>query len=451
MEEQSNKLVKTPSHSESEEALLSCIFLEKDCLEKAVEVLEPSDFYIASNRIIFETVVDMVRKGISVDLITLNNELLSKDVLESVGGVQKISLISTALHTTANFNEYLNIILEKSRLRSIVELSQKAVQLSMTDKEDSFSILSYITKKIDELQSSYRSDDFVNLPTVTQKVVEKLEILSKSDKSITGLSTGFIDLDKLTAGFQPSTLVLIAARPAVGKTSFSLNLATNIALAGKKVAYFSLEMSGEELANRVISSTARIDASRARTGNLLDEDWISIVETLPILAQTHFYINDTAGATIYDIKNKSRKLSKEQGLDIIFIDYLQIMSSHSKSDNRQQVISEISRELKILSKELEIPVIALSQLSRAVESRSDHRPMLSDLRESGAIEQDADIVSFLYKDHLYDPEADPNIVELIVAKHRAGSTGTITLGWDGDQTRFYNVEFKYDEFGNVIE
>ncbi len=443
--EENNKIIKTPSHSESEEALLSCIFLDNECLEKAVEVLSPTDFYIASNRKIFETIKYMVHNGIAVDIVTLNNELISKDILESVGGIQKLSLISTSVHTSANFNEYLNIVLEKSRLRTIVELSQKAVQMSIDDSEDSFSILSYLTTKIDELQSSHKSEDFVNLPTITQKVVEKLEKLSKSDKAITGIATGFLDLDKLTAGLQPSTLVLIAARPAVGKTSFSLNLATNMALNGKKVAYFSLEMSGEELANRVISSTSKIDSSRARTGQLLDSDWIAMVETLPILAQTSFYINDTAGATIYDIKNKSKKLKKEHGLDIIFIDYLQIMSSHSKSDNRQQVISEISRELKILAKDLEIPIVALSQLSRAVESRSDHRPMLSDLRESGAIEQDADIVSFLYKEHAYDPEADPSIVELIIAKHRAGSTGTVTLGWDGDHTRFYNVEYQHDE------
>lgn len=443
-EEIKDVILKTPSHIESEEALLACMIMEIDCLEKALESLNDLDFYSASNRTIFNAILNLHKKEIAIDLITLNNELESTNLLESIGGVQKLSIISSSLHTTANFKSYLNTVLEKGQLRKIISISQKSIQMAMDGKEESYSILDFISKETSTLQTQYKNEDFENISSISVRVVEKLEQLSLSKKDITGLSTGFRDLDKYTAGLQKGTLVLIAARPAMGKTSLALNIAQNVALSGKTVAFFSLEMSKEELVSRIISSCADIDSQRARIGDLLDTDWEKLAESIGPISRAKMYIDDTAGITISEIKSRARKLKKEHGLDIIFIDYLQIMSSNSRSENRQQVISEISRELKILSKELEVPVIALSQLSRASEQRTgNHRPILSDLRESGAIEQDADIVSFIYRDEYYNPQTlEPGVSELIIAKHRAGSVGTIKLSWKAETTTFNDLDFR---------
>ncbi len=443
-EELKDTIVKTPNHSESEEALLACMIMEPECLEKAIEVLSDSDFYSASNRTIYNAINNLYKKKIAVDLITLNNELESSMLLESIGGVQKLSLVASSLHTTANFKSYLDTVLEKGHLRRIIALSQKSIQMAMGGTDDSYAILDFINKETNAMQSNFRNEDLESISSISIRVVERLEQLAINKDDITGLSTGFRDLDKYTAGLQKGTLVLIAARPAMGKSSLALNIAQNMALSGKTVAFFSLEMSKEELVSRILTSCANIDSQKTRVGNLLDDDWDRLAETIGPISRAKLYIDDTAGVTISDIKTKARKLKKESGLDALFIDYIQIMSSNSRSENRQQVISEISRELKIISKELNIPVIALSQLSRASEQRTgSHRPILSDLRESGAIEQDADIVSFIYRDEYYNPETvEPGVAELILAKHRAGSVGTIKLSWKAETTTFNDLDYR---------
>lgn len=429
---------KTPSHIESEDAILCCMIMEKNCLIAGLDALDSDDFFTASNRHIFIAISDLHYKNKSIDLINVNNELSSKNLLESIGGVQKLSLLSTVVHTTEGFESYIENILEKSRLRSIISMCENSIQNCLSGSNDSYKVLEHIGKSMLSIQSKFRDDEFVNLIDVIQNVVGRLELLSEENQLITGLQTHFKDFDKATAGLQPSTLVLIAGRPAMGKTSFGLNIAQNLTLDGKKVAFFSLEMSKEELATRILSSCSNVSSEKTRSGNLVEEDWQNVVDFLTPISNTNMYIDDTPGITITEIKRKARKLKDRVGLDAIFIDYLQIMSSHIRSDNRQQIISEISRELKIMAKEFSIPVVVLSQLSRSVEQRTgDKRPVLSDLRESGAIEQDADIVTFLYRDEYYNAESEyKGLAELIIAKHRAGSTGTIYLSWNGDITTF---------------
>ena len=368
----------------------------------------------------------------------LNNKLKEKNLLSKIGGTQTLKNLCSEFITSANLREYVKIIKDKSLLRKIIKISSNIVLASYKSQKPAELILSYAEKSIFNIIQTKSSNDFAQLREVLLDVINRIEKISKSPEKIIGLSTGFIDFDYRTSGLQNSDLILIAARPSMGKTAFALNIAENIALnQNKGVAIFSLEMSKFQLANRLLCSNAKMDAQKLRTGDLSQKDWSLITESLGNLSQAKIYIDDTPGISVAQLRSKARKLKLEKDISLVIIDYLQLMSGNLKNESRQQEISEISRGLKSIARELDIPIIALSQLSRACEARADHRPMLSDLRESGAIEQDADLVAFLYRDEYYNPESEKkNVAELIIAKQRNGPTGTIELLWDGFCTKF---------------
>ncbi len=446
-ESSNNSLRVIPNHAESEEAVLSAMLIDQEGLYAGLESLEGDDFYKRSNKLIFLAMKNLAVDNKTIDAITVNDYLTNKNELELIGGVQYLIAISNAVHTSANIRAHIKIVKEKSLLRSIIKIAENAMDMAYTSQENSGYIIHDVEKRLEHLNSLDKDTHFSKLSEVVPEVIDRMETIAMSDSHISGIPTGFADLDRYMAGLHNGALVLIAARPAMGKTAFALNIAEYISInTDKKVAFFSLEMSKEELVSRLVSSIAKIDASNARTGKMTDDDWLSIVNSMQDITKANMYINDDASATISEMKQKCRKLKKEVGLDVVFIDYLQLMNGDSRNDNRQQVISEISRELKLLAKELDIPVIALSQLSRASELRKDHRPILSDLRESGAIEQDADVVAFLYRDEYYNPETEePGVSEVIIAKQRAGSVGTIKLGWLANLTKFVNLELNRDD------
>jgi len=392
--------------------------------------------------------LNLYNKAEPVDVITVKAELVSMKKFESIGGLEYLSMLPEKVATTANVEKYIRIVEEKSMLRILIKTANELIELGYAETEEVETIMDNAEKKIFDVIQNRNQKGYAVLKDVLVEAFTEIEKLYNLKQHITGIPTGFADLDYKTAGLHNSDLVLIAARPSMGKSAFALNIATNAAInAGVPVAMFNLEMSKKQLVNRMLCSEAMVDSNKIRTGKIEEEDWVKLATALGPLSEAPIYIDDTPGISVMEIRAKSRKLKLEKNIGLVVVDYLQLIQGSSKKSNtREQEISEISRSLKILAKELDIPVIALSQLSRAAEQRADHRPMLSDLRESGAIEQDADIVMFLYRDDYYNPESEKkNIAELIISKHRSGSTGTIELLWLGNYTKFANIDRYRDE------
>lgn len=431
---------KIPPHSDdAEKSVLGSILLDKDALYEVLEILKPEDFYSEMHKEIYTAVIELYKKNQPVDILTLSEELKKRKSLEVVGGRAYIALLSTVVPSTSNVIEYAKIVGEKAILRRLIGTAGEIIEKGYQEKTDSSEVLDFAERGIFEIAQSRQKKDYALIKDVLWDNISKIDEMSKLEGSITGLTTGFIDLDSRTSGLQKSDLIILAARPSMGKTAFALNIAQQAAVKSKaKVLIFSLEMSRDQLGQRMLSMESRIEIQKLKTGNLERRDWDQIHIALDALSRTSIYIDDTPGVTAMEIKNKCRRLKTEKGLDLIVIDYLQLMSYEGRAESRQQEITALSRFLKQLAREMECPVVVLSQLSRAPEQRNDHRPILSDLRESGSIEQDADIVMFLYRDEYYNPETTdkPNICEVNIAKQRSGPTGSIELTWLGKYTRF---------------
>lgn len=433
-----------PHSLEAEQAVLCSMFLSKYALNNASENLVMEDFYFDKNAKIFKVMTDLHEKNVAIDVTTVTNELNTKEWLVQAGGVEYLSEIVTSLATAANVDEYINIVHEKALLRKLINESTNIITDAYNAKDEVNDLLDSAEKKILNVVKNRRSSEFKKIQEVLFKTQSDLEFLSKNKGDITGLATNFSDYDRLTKGLHPNELIILAARPGVGKTAFALNLATNVAMnSNSTVAIFTLEMAAEQLAMRMISSIGKIEMNKLKSGNLTHEDLKRFNEAISRLAETKIYIDDTAGITIGEIRSKCRRLaSSPDGLSLVIIDYLTLIQGSSRySGNRQQEVSEISRSLKTMALELGVPVIALAQLSRNVEGRENKRPILSDLRESGSIEQDADIVAFLYRDDYYaDDKSNPTSdIELIIAKHRSGPPGTINLKFQKNFSNFVNV------------
>ena len=440
---------KIPPHDlEAEQAVIGSMLTDKDAVISALEVLKEEDFYREDNRIIFSAMYNLYNRAEPIDIITVKSELETLGKFEKVGGYEYLTELPEKVPTTANALKYIKIVEEKSTLRSLIKTANEIIDLGYDPTEDVDDIMDNAEKKIFDIMQDKNQKGYLPLKDVLVESFNKLEELYNRKQYITGVPTGFSELDYKTAGFHNSDLILIAARPAMGKTAFALNIATNAAVrANVPVAIFSLEMSKEQLVNRILCSEAMVDSNKVRTGKLEENDWTKLAGAIGPLSEAEVYIDDTPGISVTEIRTKCRKLKLEKNIGMVVIDYLQLVQgSNRRNGSREQEISEISRSLKILAKEIGVPVVALSQLSRAAEQRTDHRPMLSDLGESGAIEQDADIVMFLYRDDYYNKESEKkDIAEVIIAKHRGGSTGTIELLWLGNYTKFVNLEKRFDD------
>ncbi|WP_317855907.1 replicative DNA helicase [Chakrabartyella piscis] len=435
-----------PPHDEmAEQAVLGSMFLDREAASLALEVLTGEDFYRPDYRMVFEAADELYRQASPIDLITVKNKLEERGVFEQIGGVPTLARISSSVGSSVNVRHYASIVEEKAVLRRLIRTAGEISQMSYEGKESINMIMDQAEKGIFEIMHSRHSEEFHHIRDIAIDSIEKIEDIYMSKGKLTGVPTGFVDFDGKTAGLQKSDLILLAARPSMGKTAFALNIIQNAAIRSNvPVAVFSLEMSREQLVNRMLCSEAMLDAQKMRTGELNDNDWEDLIHGMGPLSQAPIFIDDTPGITPMEVRSKCRRLKAEKGLGLIVIDYLQLMSGNGRTDSRQQEISEISRSLKAIAREMEAPVIALSQLSRACEQRADHRPMLSDLRESGAIEQDADVVAFLYRDEYYFPDTEKkNQAELIIAKQRNGPTGTVDLTWLGQYTKFGNFLKKY--------
>ncbi|MDD3252872.1 MAG: replicative DNA helicase [Lachnospiraceae bacterium] len=431
-----------PHSPEAEQSVIGSMLMDKEAIISASEIVTASDFYQQQYGVMYEAMVELFNEGKPVDLITLQNRLKEKDVPPEVSSLDFVRDIMTTVPTSANVKSYANIVREKAVLRRLIKVNEEIANTCYVGKEPLEQILADTEKSIFDLLQSRNSGEFVPIRQVALNVLEKIEVASKTQGTVTGIPTGFIDLDYKTSGMQPSDFVLIAARPSMGKTAFVLNLVDHVAVRkGLPCMIFSLEMSKEQLVNRMLAMESNVDSQKLRTGNLTDSDWDAVVEGIGTIGNSKLIIDDTPGISITELRSKCRKMKLEYGLSMIIIDYLQLMSGNGKNgDNRQQEISEISRSLKALAREMNAPVVTLSQLSRACETRTDHRPMLSDLRESGAIEQDADVVMFLYRDDYYNKDTDmPNIAEVIIAKQRNGPIGTVNLLWQPEFTKFVNL------------
>ena len=435
---------KIPPHdTEAEQAVLGSMLTDQDAVIDAIEVLKPEDFYREDNKYIYEAILNLYNKAEPIDIITVKSELISMGKFEVIGGFEYLGILPDKVPLVANAERYIKIVEEKSLLRQLIKASNELIDLGYAQNEDVEMVMDQAEKKIFNIMQGKNQKGFSVIKDVLIESFAEIEKLYNQKEPITGVPTGFADLDYKTAGLHNSDLILVAARPAMGKSAFALNIASNAAINAKvPVAIFNLEMSKSQLVNRMLCSEAMVDSNKIRTGKIEEDDWGKLATALGPLSEAPIYIDDTAGISIAEIRAKCRKLKLEKNIGLIVIDYLQLIQGSGKRNaSREQEISEISRSLKILAKELDVPVIALSQLSRAAEQRQDHRPMLSDLRESGAIEQDADIVMFLYRDDYYNPDTEKkNIAEVILAKHRAGSTGTVELYWMGSYTKFANIE-----------
>ena len=442
------ELAKIPPHDiDAEQAVLGSMLTDKEAVNAAIESLKEDAFYRDDNRIIFQAIVNLYSKSEPIDIITLKDELESMDKFEQVGGYEYLASLPDKVPTTANVQKYIKIVEEKSILRNLIKTANEIIDLGYDPTKDVEDIMDGAEKKIFDIMQSKNQKGYTPIKDVLVESFTKLEELYNRKQHITGVPTGFAELDYKTAGLHGSELILVAARPAMGKTAFALNLATNAALRGNApVAIFSLEMSKDQLVNRILCSEAMVDSNKVRTGKLDEDDWVKLAGAIGPLSEAEMYIDDTPGISVMEIRTKCRKLKMEKNIGLVVIDYLQLVQGNKRTASREQEISEISRSLKILAKEINVPVIALSQLSRAVEQRPDHRPMLSDLRESGAIEQDADIVMFLYRDDYYNKESEKkDIAEVIIAKQRGGQTGTVELLWMGNYTKFVNLERRFDD------
>ena len=433
-----------PHSLEAEQSVIGSMIMDREAIVVASEIIAGEDFYNRQYGTLFEAMVELNDSGRPVDLVTLQDRLREKDVPPEVSSPEFIRDLVTAVPTSANIKYYANIVAEKATLRRLIRINEEIANTCYAGKESLEEILETTEKKVFDLVQRRNVGDFVPIRQIVMNAMERIEKASRNKGNVTGIPPWFIVLDYKTAGLQPSDLVLIAARPSVGKTAFVLNIAQHVAFKQNlTVAMFSLEMSREQFVNRLFSLESKVDSQHLRTGNLTDAEWESLIEGAGVIGRSNLIIDDTPGITIPELRSKCRKFKLEYDLKLIIIDYLQLMSGSSSrgTDSRQQEISEISRSLKALARELKVPVIALSQLSRAVEQRPEHRPMLSDLRESGAIEQDADVVMFLYRDDYYNPDTEKKgIAEVIIAKQRNGPIGTIELAWLPDYTKFANLQ-----------
>lgn len=432
-----------PHSIEAEQSVIGSMIMDSEAITIASEIIIGEDFYGKQYGVLFDSMVELNDEGKPVDLITLQDRLKEKDVPPEVSSLEFIRELIDAVPTSANIKYYAGIVAEKATLRKLIRLNEEIANTCYTAKESLEVILEDTEKRVFELVQKRNTGDFVPIRQVVMNAMDKIEKASKNKGNVTGIATGFVDLDYRTAGMQPSDLILVAARPSMGKTAFVLNIAQYVAFKlDQTVAIFSLEMSKEQLVNRLFSLESRVDSQHLRTGNLTDSEWEKLIEGAGVIGKSNLIIDDTPGISISELRSKCRKYKLEHGLQMVIIDYLQLMSGSGRgNDSRQQEISDISRSLKALARELNVPVIALSQLSRAVEQRPDHRPMLSDLRESGAIEQDADVVMFIYRDDYYNKDTDrKGIAEIIIAKQRNGPIGTVELVWLPDYTKFANME-----------
>ncbi|WP_313755883.1 replicative DNA helicase [Tissierella sp.] len=439
---ESGLIGRIPPHSlEAEQSVLGAMILDKEAINTAIEIIRPDDFYKEANKEIFEAILILFNKNEPVDLITLSEELKRRGTLENTGGVTYLANLSSGVATTANVKYYCKIVEEKSILRRLIKSCDDVIVKSYENSDEVNAIIENAEKAIFDITQGRHREGFSPLNEVLLSSFSQIEERAANQGTLTGLTTGFIDLDNKLSGLQKSDLILLAARPSMGKTAISVNIVTNAALkANAKVAVFSLEMSKEQLVQRMISATAHVDLQKIISGRLSEEEWIQVINAMGPLSQAEIFIDDTAGISLMEMKAKCRRLKIEKGLDLVMIDYLQLMQLDGRQESRQQEISAISRGLKALAKEMECPVIALSQLSRAPELRTDHRPILSDLRESGAIEQDADVVLFLYRDEYYHEDSEKkNIGEVIIAKHRNGPTGSLELVFKKEFTKFVNM------------
>ncbi|HJB35271.1 MAG TPA: replicative DNA helicase [Candidatus Blautia merdipullorum] len=431
-----------PHSTEAEQSVIGSMIMSRDAIIETSEIITGADFYQQQYGIVFEAMIELNDEGKAVDLVTLQERLKEKDLPPEISSMEFVRDLLSAVPTSANVKYYAEIVAEKSMLRKLIKTTEEISNACYLGKEKTQDILETTEKKIFDLVQNRGSQEFVPIRQVVLNAIEKIEKASRNQGSVTGIPTGFIDLDYKTSGFQPSDLILVAARPSMGKTAFALNIAQYMAFRNNvTAAIFSLEMSKEQLVNRLLALESKVDSQNIRTGNLEDEEWAKLIEGANIIGNSHLIIDDKPGISISELRSKCRKYKMEHNLGIIFIDYLQLMTGSGRSESRQQEISEISRSLKALARELNVPVVALSQLSRAVEQRPDHRPMLSDLRESGAIEQDADVVMFIYRDDYYNKDSEnKNIAEIIIAKQRNGPIGTVNLVWMPNYTKFVNMK-----------
>jgi len=442
MEEEKVSLAKIPpSDIVAEQAVLGSMLVDSEAAIKAIEILQPEDFYREDNKEVYAAMLELFGRGKPIDFLTVKENLKLRGTLDKVGGDMYISSLIDMVPTTSNIEAYAKIVEEKSILRSLIKAANDIISYGYAQNQEVDRIVETAEKKIFDVLQKRNTTGYQSIKDVLVESFEEIEQLYKSKSSVSGMESGFKDLDLKTSGINNSDLILVAARPAMGKSAFALNIATYVAKTQKvPVMIFSLEMSKKQMVNRILCSEAAVDSMKVRTGKLDSEDWVKLGKASGVLAEVPIYIDDTPGLSSAELRAKCRKAKLEKGLGMVVIDYLQLMEGKGKNDSRQQEISEISRSLKILAKELNIPVIALSQLSRAPEQRPDHRPVLSDLRESGSIEQDADIVMFLYRDDYYNPDTEKkNVAEVIIAKNRQGSTGTVELAWLGQFTKFANL------------
>ena len=431
-----------PNNLEAEQSVVGSMIMDREAIIVASELLIREDFYHQQYGVLFEAMVELFNEEKPVDVVTLQNRLREKDVPAELSSMEFVGELVTSVPTSANIKYYANIVKEKAMLRRLIKVNEDIANQCYLDRDSVEDIMADTEKQIFNLLQNRSGEDFVPIKQIVISALEKIELASKKKGNVTGIATGFVDLDYRTSGLQPSDLALVAARPSMGKTAFVLNIAQYVAFHHNlATAIFSLEMSKEQLVNRLFALEARVDAQLLRSGNLADSDWEKLIEGAGTIGKSKLIIDDTPGISISELRSKCRKYKLEHDLKLVIIDYLQLMSGSGRSDSRQQEISDISRSLKGLARELNVPVIALSQLSRQVEQRPDHRPMLSDLRESGAIEQDADVVMFIYRDDYYNKDTvDKNIAEIIIAKQRNGPIGTVNLVWLPQYTKFVNME-----------
>ena len=431
-----------PHSAEAEQSVIGSMIMDREAIVAASELLTGNDFYEKQYSILFDTMVELSNEGKPVDLVTLQDRLKEKDVPPQVSSLEFIRDLVTSVPTSANVKYYAQIVHDKSILRKLIKTVEETANDCYLDKEKLEVILEKTEKQVFDIVQNRGTKDFTDIKEVVLRTIDSIEAAAKNQGSVTGIATGFYDLDYKTAGLQPSDLILIAARPSMGKTAFVLNIAEYVAIKSNiPTVIFSLEMSQDQLVKRVLAMNSKVGSQALRTGNLSGEDWSSLMESARSVGSPNLVIDDTSAISISELRSKCRKLKIEKNLGLVIIDYLQLMTGSKKSESRQQEISEISRSLKSLAREINVPVIALSQLSRAVEQRPDKRPMLSDLRESGAIEQDADIVMFIYRDDYYNKDTEePGVSEIIIGKQRNGPTGTVKLAWLSQYTKFANLE-----------
>ncbi|HWP43339.1 MAG TPA: replicative DNA helicase [Blastocatellia bacterium] len=429
-----------PSNIEAERSILGAILLDNTVCNQAIELLRREDFFLDSHRRIFEKMVALTERASPIDLVTLTDELRRAAEFEQVGGATYIASLIDGVPRTDNIEPYAKIVKEKAMLRRLITASNQIIARAFEQDDDADVIIDQAEQMIFQIAEDRVRQGFQYIGDVAHRRLEQIEQMAGRPEMITGVPTGFTDFDQMTSGLQRQDLIIIAARPSMGKTAIALNMAQYAAKNGSTVGIFSLEMSAEQLVSRLLCSEARVDAHRLRTGYLNREEWARLADALRRLCETKVYIDDTPGIGVLEMRAKSRRLKAEHGLDLLIIDYLQLMSGRGRVESRQQEVSQISRDLKTLAKELDVPVMALSQLSRAPETRSDHRPQLSDLRESGSIEQDADVVCFIYREEVYNQsEENRGVAELIVSKQRNGPTGTVQMAFLKEFTRFENM------------